>query len=84
MPYPLHWTKSSYSGGDTQECVEVATSWKKSSYSTAKGEECVEIGLDSAAQCFLRDSKHPLLGILDFDSSEWSRFVGRLKLPDAE
>jgi hypothetical protein len=36
------WRKSSYSGGNGGNCVEVAT-WRKSSYSGGNGGECVEV-----------------------------------------
>ncbi|MBV7669349.1 DUF397 domain-containing protein [Streptomyces halstedii] len=39
----LHWFKSSYSGGEGGECVEVAYAWRKSSYSSGGGGECVEV-----------------------------------------
>ncbi|WNF28638.1 DUF397 domain-containing protein [Streptomyces sp. C11-1] len=37
------WQKSSYSGGDGGNCVEVAT-WHKSSYSGGSGGNCLEVG----------------------------------------
>jgi Domain of unknown function (DUF397) len=36
------WRKSSYSGNNGGQCVEVA-SWRKASYSTANGGGCVEV-----------------------------------------
>ncbi|CAM3911330.1 DUF397 domain-containing protein [Nocardiopsis gilva] len=82
MTRPLQWTKSSHSGGDTQDCVEVTMNWRKSSYSSAKGEECVEVASHADTGSFIRDSKNPSLAMLGFGSSEWSRFIGRLKRPD--
>jgi Domain of unknown function (DUF397) len=37
------WRKSSYSGGDEGECVEVAAVWRKSSHSGANEDACVEV-----------------------------------------
>ncbi|HET6856038.1 MAG TPA: DUF397 domain-containing protein [Streptomyces sp.] len=39
----LAWFKSSYSGTQGDDCVEVALSWRKSSYSSAQGDNCVEV-----------------------------------------
>ncbi|MGW0826677.1 DUF397 domain-containing protein [Streptomyces sp. NPDC002845] len=41
----LAWFKSSYSGGDGDDCVEVALSWRKSSYSSGGSGDCVEVAL---------------------------------------
>ncbi|MFD8967399.1 DUF397 domain-containing protein [Streptomyces sp. NPDC059568] len=44
------WHKSSYSGGDGGNCLEVArefvgaATWRKSSYSGASGGDCLEVG----------------------------------------
>ncbi|CAM5541438.1 hypothetical protein SFUMM280S_02621 [Streptomyces fumanus] len=43
MTPALVWRKSSYSGNDEPDCVEVATTWVKSSYSSNDGPECVEV-----------------------------------------
>ncbi|MFK0043309.1 DUF397 domain-containing protein [Streptomyces sp. NPDC090741] len=45
MSNELAWFKSSYSGGDGGQCVEVALTWFKSSYSGGDGGECVEVAL---------------------------------------
>ncbi|MFD3550276.1 DUF397 domain-containing protein [Streptomyces sp. NPDC058655] len=39
------WFKSSYSGGEGGNCVEVALTWRKSSYSSGEGGECLEVAL---------------------------------------
>ena len=36
------WRKSSHSGSEGQECVEVAAAWRKSSQSGSQGSSCVE------------------------------------------
>ncbi|WP_344165638.1 DUF397 domain-containing protein [Nocardiopsis rhodophaea] len=58
--------------------------WKKSSYSNPVGQECVEVASPPVVGKLIRDSKHPSLGMLGFDCSEWSRFIGRLKKTDSE
>ncbi len=56
MNTDLTWFKSSYSGPEGGNCVEVALSWSKSSYSGTNGGNCVEV-----AACphtvHVRDSK---------------------------
>jgi hypothetical protein len=39
----LHWRKSSYSGEEGGNCVELATQWRKSSRSGDEGGNCVEL-----------------------------------------
>ncbi|QHC21535.1 DUF397 domain-containing protein [Streptomyces sp. GS7] len=41
----LAWFKSSYSGGDGDDCVEIALDWHKSSYSSSGDGDCIEIAL---------------------------------------
>ncbi|WP_084467413.1 DUF397 domain-containing protein [Actinokineospora inagensis] len=38
------WRKSSFSGGNNGNCVEV-TMWRKSSFSSGNGGQCVEVNL---------------------------------------
>ncbi|MFF4320873.1 DUF397 domain-containing protein [Streptomyces sp. NPDC001568] len=45
MSTPLKWFKSSYSGSEGGQCLEVAVSWRKSSYSASEGGDCVEIAV---------------------------------------
>ncbi|MFD9894538.1 DUF397 domain-containing protein [Amycolatopsis sp. NPDC059027] len=40
---PLIWRKSSHSGSNGGDCVEVALPWRKSSYSTSNNGDCVEV-----------------------------------------
>ena len=58
MSTALQWFKSTYSGSEGGECLEVAHAWRKSSYSGDEGGECVEV-----AACphtiHIRDSKNP-------------------------
>lgn len=57
---PMVWRKSSHSGGNGGQCVEMA--WRKSSYSGGNGGDCVELASVGA----IRDSKNsdgPMLRI---------------------
>lgn len=54
-----HWRKSSYTGSNGGNCVEVAVaSWRKSSYSASNGGDCVEVAGPAGALA-VRDSKDP-------------------------
>ncbi|MEU6214839.1 DUF397 domain-containing protein [Streptomyces sp. NPDC047023] len=58
MSTPLKWFKSSYSGDEGGQCLEVAYTWRKSSYSTDEGDACVEVATCSCADTVhVRDSK---------------------------
>ncbi|MEU5213307.1 DUF397 domain-containing protein [Streptomyces sp. NPDC020742] len=39
----LTWFKSSHSGSEGGNCLEVAYQWRKSSYSSEEGGNCVEV-----------------------------------------
>ncbi|WP_217167445.1 DUF397 domain-containing protein [Streptomyces sp. AC512_CC834] len=54
----LQWFKSSYSGSDGGNCIEVAYDWRKSSYSGDEGGNCVEVATLPTA-IHIRDSKSP-------------------------
>ncbi|MEW9514038.1 DUF397 domain-containing protein [Streptomyces bacillaris] len=56
MSTALNWFKSSYSGSEGGQCLEVAYEWRKSSYSADEGGQCVEIAAHPAA-VHVRDSK---------------------------
>ncbi|MGW4033021.1 DUF397 domain-containing protein [Streptomyces sp. NPDC004838] len=52
----LVWFKSSYSGSQGDDCVEVALFWHKSSYSSGSQGDCVEIA-SCPDRIHVRDSK---------------------------
>ncbi|MGW2131399.1 DUF397 domain-containing protein [Streptomyces coelicoflavus] len=56
MNTDLRWFKSTYSGTEGGNCLEIALDWRKSSYSDDQGGACLEI-----APCphtvHVRDSK---------------------------
>ncbi|MEE4546810.1 DUF397 domain-containing protein [Streptomyces sp. V4-01] len=74
MSAELIWFKSSYSGTNGGDCVEVALDWRKSSYSGSGGGECVEV-----AACpdtvHVRDSKDPEGPALRFAADAWTAFL---------
>ncbi|MFJ3954220.1 DUF397 domain-containing protein [Streptomyces sp. Je 1-4] len=71
----LAWFKSSYSGGDGDDCVEVALSWRKSSYSSSGDGDCVEIAT-SPTTIHIRDSKDKAGPQLAVPAEAWAAFVG--------
>ena len=74
----LRWWKSSRSGGEGGNCVEVATTWRKSSRSGGQGGDCVEIA-DDGARWFVRDSKNPDAGILTVSGTAWRAFLDQVR-----
>jgi hypothetical protein len=69
------WYKSSYSGGEGGNCLEVAR-WRKSTYS---GGDCLEVADGHPAVAPVRDSKNPHGPKLAFRAEAWSAFVENLK-----
>ncbi|MFE3740371.1 DUF397 domain-containing protein [Streptomyces sp. NPDC059134] len=72
QPSSLAWFKSSHSGTDGGNCVEVA--WAKSSYSGSGGGNCVEVALAPTA-VHIRDSKTVPGPILRVTTEPWSAFI---------
>ncbi|MHC3818099.1 toxin [Streptomyces sp. CB02488] len=68
------WFKSSYSGSDGGECLEVAYDWRKSSYSGSEGGECVEVAAHPLA-VHVRDSKNPEGPALTVAPTSWAAFT---------
>ncbi|MEU8887142.1 DUF397 domain-containing protein [Streptomyces sp. NPDC048442] len=70
------WFKSSYSGNEGGDCVEVAHGWHKSSYSGNQGGDCIEIATCTCADVHVRDSK---LGdaspTFDVKPTTWASFA---------
>ncbi|WP_024755064.1 DUF397 domain-containing protein [Streptomyces exfoliatus] len=73
----LAWFKSSYSGGDGDDCVEVALSWHKSSYSSGGDGDCVEVAA-CPSTVHVRDSKNPTGPQLALSTATWTEFLTRL------
>ncbi|MCL7365960.1 DUF397 domain-containing protein [Streptomyces ardesiacus] len=70
----LTWIRSSYSGAEGGQCVEVA--WVKSSYSGTEGGQCVEIAAGTHA-VLVRDSKAVPGPVIRVSRDAWAGFIGR-------
>ncbi|MFF0213733.1 DUF397 domain-containing protein [Streptomyces vinaceus] len=71
----LAWFKSSYSGGEGGQCLEVAYTWRKSSYSDGEGGQCVEVAA-CADTVHIRDSKVTAGPELAVTPGTWAAFLG--------
>ncbi|MFI5802096.1 DUF397 domain-containing protein [Streptomyces sp. NPDC051561] len=71
---PLAWFKSSYSGSDGDDCVEVALSWRKSTYSSGSQGDCVEVAT-CPTTVHVRDSKLTESPQLALTPDAWEAFV---------
>lgn len=71
------WHKSSYSGGDGGDCLEMAT-WRKSTYSDGTGGDCLEVSDGHPGIVPVRDSKVPDGPHLTFGAPAWAAFVAFL------
>ncbi|MFF8770822.1 DUF397 domain-containing protein [Kitasatospora sp. NPDC015120] len=72
MNSDLVWFKSSHSGPDGGECVEIA--WRKSSHSSGDGGECVEVA-ETTSAVLVRDSKDKSGPRLTFSPAAWQSFL---------
>ncbi|MER6199666.1 DUF397 domain-containing protein [Streptomyces sp. NPDC001586] len=70
----LRWFKSSYSGSQGDDCVEVALSWRKSTYSGSQGDSCVEVAACADA-VHVRDSKVTAGPELAVTPASWGVFL---------
>jgi hypothetical protein len=73
------WRKSSYSGGEGGNCVEVCAVWRKSTYSSGDGGNCIEMADGIPNLIPVRDSKDPHGPTLTFDADAWAAFVAGIK-----
>ncbi|MFE1519950.1 DUF397 domain-containing protein [[Kitasatospora] papulosa] len=74
MSTTLHWFKSSYSGSEGGQCLEVAYDWRKSSYSGDEGGQCIEVAAHPTA-IHVRDSKNPEGPTFTVAPTTWSAFA---------
>ncbi|MCL3995967.1 DUF397 domain-containing protein [Streptomyces lavenduligriseus] len=70
----LAWFKSSYSGSEGGDCVELAYKWRKSSYSSDEGGNCVEVAAHPST-IHIRDSKTPTGPTLNLSPTTWNDFL---------
>lgn len=77
----LIWRKSSYSGDNGGNCIEVAIPvWQKSSYSAGDAGECIEVALGFLSGAVpVRDSKDPHGPALVFPDSSWGAFIAAVR-----
>jgi Domain of unknown function (DUF397) len=75
----VRWRKSSYSGDNGGNCVEVAGVWSKSSYSGGNGGNCVEVAVALPAAIAVRDSKDPGGPRLVFTPAAWAAFTAAIR-----
>ncbi|TJZ42755.1 DUF397 domain-containing protein [Streptomyces piniterrae] len=73
------WTKSSYSGNNGGDCIEVALTWMKSSYSAPNGGDCIEVAPGFPHVVPVRDSKNPHRPALVFPAANWASFLAAVK-----
>jgi len=76
------WFKSSYSGSEGGNCIEVAYVWRKSSYSGSEGGDCIEVAAHPSA-IHVRDSKVAAGPILTVAPAAWGTFLDTLMHPAA-
>ncbi|MFF5899267.1 DUF397 domain-containing protein [Streptomyces argenteolus] len=74
MSTTLHWFKSSHSGSEGGQCLEVAYDWRKSSYSGDEGGQCIEVSRHPTA-VHVRDSKNPEGPTFTVAPTAWSAFA---------
>ncbi|ELP69435.1 DUF397 domain-containing protein [Streptomyces turgidiscabies] len=72
----MAWFKSSYSGSQGGDCLEVAYAWRKSSYSGSEGGNCLEVAAHTSA-IHIRDSKNPSGPVLTVAPGTWAAFLDR-------
>jgi len=75
----VEWRKSSYSGNNGGNCVEVAYLWRKSSYSANNGGNCVEVADNLPNIVAVRDSKDPDGPALSLSADQWADFISRVR-----
>ncbi|SCF94689.1 DUF397 domain-containing protein [Streptomyces sp. Ncost-T10-10d] len=74
MSSDLNWFKSSYSGENSGNCVEVAVAWTKSSYSGNDSGNCVEVAT-CPESVHVRDSKDLAVPALALSPAAWADFL---------
>ena len=78
----LTWFKSSFSGSEGDNCIEIAFNWRKSSYSSGSSGDCVEVAA-CPSTVHVRDSKDKEGPQLAFAPAEWAHFVEFARVVDA-
>lgn len=71
MSTQLTWFKSSYSGSEGGDCLEVAMAWHKSTHSDGEYAACVEVAT-CPGTVHVRDSKVHHGPVLDLAPAAWA------------
>lgn len=71
MSTALNWFKSSYSGDEGGQCLEVAYDWRKATYSGSEGGEVAT----HPAAIHIRDSKNPEGPHFTVTPDAWTAFL---------
>jgi hypothetical protein len=71
------WRKSSYSGTDAGNCVEVGHAWRKSTYSGSSGNSCVEVG--HASGVVVRDTTDREGPALAVSAAAWRTLLAEVR-----
>ncbi|WP_299530060.1 DUF397 domain-containing protein [uncultured Streptomyces sp.] len=75
MSKALQRFRSTYSGPEGDDCVEVALDWHKSTYSSPGGDDCVEVAA-CPHSVHVRDSKDAAGPTFQVGPDAWGAFVG--------
>ncbi|SOB84734.1 DUF397 domain-containing protein [Streptomyces sp. 1331.2] len=83
MSADLTSRRSSHSGGEGGNCIEVASelpiTWRKSSHSNPSGGDCIEIADGISGIVPVRDSKDPSGPALAFTPEAWKSFIAAIR-----
>jgi hypothetical protein len=71
------WRKSTYSGGNGADCVEVGT-WRKSTHSGGNGAECVEVGT-AVTGVLVRDTTNRAGAVLTIPAPVWRTLLAKVR-----
>jgi hypothetical protein len=78
-----NWRKSSYSGANGGNCVEVGTApWRKSSHSGSNGGACVEVGTTAhrvGSGVLIRDTTDRSGPVLSVGPAAWRALTGAIR-----
>jgi Domain of unknown function (DUF397) len=78
-PSRAMWRRSSHSGGNGGQCVEVAAGWRKPGSTAGGGGQCAGAAPGLPAVVAVRDSKDPDGARLILPPATWAAFVDRVK-----
>jgi hypothetical protein len=71
------WRKSTYSGANGTDCIEVGT-WRKSTHSGGNGAECVEVGT-AATGVLVRDTTNRAGAALTIPARAWRSLLAEVQ-----